>query len=93
MIFEYLTGVSFRNGVNTLVEAFTTMQSDLQKEQRAIRVQWATREVQLGKALAAISGIYGELHGIAGQSLQEIASLELSALEKSNVPDLDNEVL
>ena len=92
MIYEYLNGVGFRNRVNVLVEAFATVQSDLQKEQRAIRVQWEKRGRQWEKALIAITGIYGDLHSLAGQSLQEIEGLKRSAHEESIVPIRDDEV-
>ena len=51
-----------------------------QKERKAIMKQWAKREEQIESVMGATVGIYGDLHGIAGKSLQEIEGLELSAL-------------
>ncbi len=42
--------------------------------------QWAKREQQIEGVMGATVGLYGDLQGIAGKSLQEIESLELRAL-------------
>lgn len=44
MIYQYLTGPRFRQRVEAIVEAFSTMQEDLDKERKAIMKQWAKRE-------------------------------------------------
>lgn len=85
MIYQYLTGPRFRQRVEAIVEAFSTMQEDLDKERKAIMKQWAKRQEQIERVMGATVGMYGDLQGIAGKSLQEIDGLELTALEnKSN---------
>ena len=81
MIYQYLTGPRFRLRVEAIVEAFSTMQEDLDKEKRAIMKQWAKREEQIERVMGATVGMYGDLQGIAGKSLQEIDGLEFQALE------------
>ncbi|OGT88753.1 MAG: hypothetical protein A2514_15060 [Gammaproteobacteria bacterium RIFOXYD12_FULL_61_37] len=80
MIYQYLTGPRFRHRVEAIVEAFSTMQEDLDKERKAIMKQWAKREQQIERVMGATVGMYGDLQGIAGKSLQEIEGLELPAL-------------
>lgn len=80
MIYQYLTGPRFRQRVEAIVEAFSTMQEDLDKERKAIMKQWAKREEQIERVMGATVGMYGDLQGIAGKSLQEIDGLELQAL-------------
>ncbi|MBK7356164.1 DUF2130 domain-containing protein [Propionivibrio sp.] len=80
MIYQYLTGPRFRHRVEAIVEAFSTMQEDLDKERKAIMKQWAKREEQIERVMGATVGMYGDLQGIAGKSLQEIEGLELPAL-------------
>jgi len=80
MVYQYLTGPRFRQRVEAIVEAFTTMHEDLDKERKAIMKQWAKREEQIERVMGATVGLYGDLQGIAGKSLQEIESLELRAL-------------
>lgn len=80
MVYQYLTGPRFRHRVEAIVEAFSSMQQDLDKERKAIMRQWAKREEQIDRVMGATVGMYGDLQGIAGKSLQEIEGLELQAL-------------
>lgn len=81
IVYQYLTGPRFRQRVEAIVEAFSTMQEDLDKERKVIMKQWAKREEQIERVMTATVGMYGDLQGIAGKSLQEIEGLELTALE------------
>ncbi|MDP2818133.1 MAG: DUF2130 domain-containing protein [Polaromonas sp.] len=81
MVYQYLTGPRFRQRVEAIVEAFSSMQDDLDKERKVIMKQWAKRQGQIDSVMNSTVGMYGDLQGIAGQSLQEIEGLELSALE------------
>jgi hypothetical protein len=81
MVYQYLTGPRFRQRVEAIVEAFSTMQEDLDKERKVIMKQWAKREEQIVRVMTATVGMYGDLQGIAGKSLQEIEGLEFPVLE------------
>ena len=90
MVYQYLTGPRFRHRVEAIVEAFSSMQEDLDKEKKAIIKQWAKREEQIDRVMQATAGMYGDLQGIAGKTIQEIEGLELPAL---GAPDAEtNEV-
>ncbi|MBR2535039.1 MAG: DUF2130 domain-containing protein [Hyphomicrobium sp.] len=80
LVYDYLTGPRFRQRVEAIVEKFDEMQSDLDKERKAMTKLWAKRQVQIEGVLAATAGMYGDLQGIAGKALKEIGALELSAL-------------
>src|SRR5215472_4610412 len=86
MIYQYLTGPRFRHRVEAIVEAFSSMQEDLDKEKKAIVKQWAKREEQIDRVMQATAGMYGDLQGIAGKTIQEIKGLELKAL---NAPAIE----
>lgn len=90
MIYKYLTGPRFRQRLEAIVEAFSSMQEDLDKEKRAITKQWAKREEQIERVMQATVGMYGDLQGIAGKSLKEIEGLEMKALEAP--PSVANEM-
>lgn len=83
MIYGYLTGPRFRQRVEAIVEAFSAMQDDLDKEKKAITKQWAKREEQIERVMQATVGMYGDLQGIAGKTLREIEGLEMKVLESS----------
>ena len=88
MVYQYLTGPRFRQRIQAIVEAFSSMREDLDKEKKAIMKQWAKREEQTERVLQATVGMYGDLQGIAGKTLQEIEGLEMKALE---APDSSGE--
>lgn len=76
MVYQYLTGSKFRLRVQAIVEAFSNMADDLTKEKKATLRQWAKRDEQINRVMEATVGMYGELQGIAGKTLQEIDGLE-----------------
>lgn len=80
LLYSYLTGPRFRLRVGAIVEAFSNMKEDLDREKKAITKQWAKRDEQIERVMQATVGMYGDMQGIAGKSLQEIEGLELSAL-------------
>ncbi len=84
MVYQYLTGPRFRHRVEAIVEAFSSMQNDLDKERKVIMKQWAKREEQIERVMRATVGMYGDLQGIAGKSLQEIEGIGLLALESDS---------
>ena len=81
MVYQYLTGPRFKQRVEAIVEAFSSMQDDLDKERKVITRQWAKRQQQIERVMDATVGMYGDMQGIAGKSLQEIEGLELAALD------------
>jgi len=81
LVYQYLTGPRFRQRVQAIVEAFSSMQEDLDKEKKVIMKQWAKRDEQIERVMQATVGMYGDLQGIAGKTLQEIEGLDLKALE------------
>jgi hypothetical protein len=73
--------------VEAIVEAFTSMQDDLAAEKKALHKQWAKRETQLERLMNSTVGMYGDLQGIAGRSLEEIDGLSVLALEGPTTDD------
>jgi hypothetical protein len=84
MVYQYLTGPRFRTRIEAIVEKFTDMQDDLDKERKAMTRLWAKREEQIHGVLEATAGMYGDLQGIAGKGLHEIEGLELVMLPASD---------
>jgi hypothetical protein len=80
MVYEYLTGPRFRAHVEAIVEKFTEMEQDLAKERKTMTRLWAKREEQIRGVIESTAGMYGDLQGIAGKSLNEIEGLQVSML-------------
>jgi hypothetical protein len=69
LVYQYLTGLRFRHRVSAIVEKFSDMQQDLDRERRNTMRLWAKREEQIRGVIEATAGMYGDLQGIAGRSL------------------------
>jgi hypothetical protein len=80
MVYGYLTGPRFRHRIQAIVEAFSSMREDLDRERKAITKQWSKREEQIDRVMQATVGMYGDLQGIAGKTLQEIEGIEFQGL-------------
>jgi hypothetical protein len=76
VIFHYLTGIEFRQRIEAIVETFSEMKSELDKERRMYERSYAKREKQLQVVLLNTSGMYGDLQGLIGTSMQTIPALE-----------------
>ena len=83
-VYAYLTGPQFKQRVECIAEKFTELRKDLDSERKWMNKQWAKRDRELTAVLEATSGMYGDLQGIAGQSLKEIHALQGPTL----VPEL-----
>jgi len=46
--------------------------------------QWAKREEQIDRVMQGTIGMYGDLQGIAGKTLQEIEGLEMKVLSEGD---------
>ncbi len=75
VLYTYLTGVEFRQRVETIVEAFSKMSEGLRKEKMAYEKIWAEREKQINYVVNNTVGMYGDLSGLV--SLPPIKNLEL----------------
>jgi hypothetical protein len=77
IIQRYLASTEFRQRIEAMVEAFQTMQRDLESEKRSTERHWAQRQMHLQMVIENVSGMYGELRAIAGPTLARIRRLEL----------------
>ena len=77
MLYDFLTSNEFRLQIETIVEGFSQMQTDLITEKRAMTKIWSKREKQIEKVISNTVGMYGSIKGIAGNAIQSIQLLEL----------------
>lgn len=82
LLYNYLAGNEFRQRVEAIAEAFASMRQDLDRERTSMEKSWAKREKQIGKALLNVAGLYGDVQGIVGASLPDLAQLEIADNEE-----------
>ena len=85
VLYRYLSGSEFRQRVEAIVETFIEMQAELQEERRIAERRWAKREKQIHRVVANTSGMYGDLQGLIGTSLQAIPALLAGAAEDETI--------
>jgi hypothetical protein len=77
VLYGYLTSTEFSMQIEAIVEGFTTMQNDLDKEKRAMTKIWKQRNKQIEKVLDNTVGMYGSIKGIGGNAIGTVKALEL----------------
>jgi len=75
-VYDYVNSVEFAHRVESIVEAFNTLNEDLEKEKRWFAQKWSRQEKEIRKIVDNTHGMYGELQGVTGRSLPEIKALE-----------------
>ena len=79
ILYQYLTGTEFKHRIEAIVESFTNLQQDIEKEKRYFNIKWARQEKEVRKIVDNTHGMYGDLQAVTGRALQQIKSLELPA--------------
>ena len=85
VLYNYLSGVEFRSRVEALIESFTSLQDEIEREKRWFSTKWARQEKHLRLVIDATYGMHGDLQGIMGTSLPEIKQLKQSDEGKSEI--------
>ena len=75
LIYQYLTGPRFRQRIEAIVEKFSNMQTDIERERKTMMRLRAKREGQIRGVIESTVGMYGDLQGVAGKALEEIDGL------------------
>jgi hypothetical protein len=77
VLYTYLTSEEFRHRVEAIVDGFSEMKTEMDKEKRAMERIWKEREKQLEKVIHNTIDMYGSIKGIAGNAVGTIKALEL----------------
>jgi hypothetical protein len=77
LLYNYLTGNEFAMQLSAIVNGFSVMQDELEKEKRSLMASWKRRQKLIDGVLANTTEMYGSLQGIAGNAIGHIKALEL----------------
>lgn len=76
-LYQYLISPEFKGKIESIINAFTTLKSELDREKRAMVSIWARREKEIDRVINSTSSLYGDLQGATGEALPKIEKLEL----------------
>ena len=77
VLYNYLISSEFKAKIENIVEAFSTMKDDLDREKRAMEKMWSAREKQLSRVIDNTARLYGDMQGLIGSQLGTVEYLEL----------------
>lgn len=75
-LYQYFSGIEFKNRVEAIVESFTTLQIEIEREKRWYASKWARQEKEIRRVIDQTHRMYGELQGIIGQEMPELKGLD-----------------
>ncbi len=81
VLYNYLISPEFKAKIENIVEAFSSMKDDLDREKRAMEKMWSAREKQLGRVIDNTARLYGDMQGLIGSKLGTVEYLELGGGE------------
>ena len=74
-IHQFLCGPEFRITVEEILESFSKLKADLEKEKIQITGYWKSREILLERVVSSTSGMYHTVRAILGSKIPEIKLL------------------
>lgn len=86
ILYRYLSGTEFKHRVEAIVESFTNMQEEIEKEKRYFSNKWARDEKNIRQVIDNTYGMHGDLKGIIGSILPQIKGLEVMELADGHLP-------
>lgn len=76
VLYQFLIGPEFRHRIESIVENYSTLQDEIEKEKRSAQLRWSKQEKSIRAVIDNTIGIYGDLQGITGGAMSEIKQLE-----------------
>src|SRR5262249_8664849 len=72
ILYQYLTSVEFQHRIQAIVEGFSYLWADVEREKRWFATKWARQEKEIRKIIDSTQGMYGDLQAVTGRSLAAI---------------------
>lgn len=73
-IYQYITGTEFIYRIESIVESFTRLQNDIEREKRWFSTKWANQEKEIRKVIDNTHGMYGDFQTLTGRNLKQLKS-------------------
>lgn len=76
ILWNYLTGIEFKQRMEAIYEAYNQQQEEIEKEKRWYAQKWAREEKNIRQVLDNILGMSGDLQSIVGKALPDITGID-----------------
>lgn len=81
VLYSYISGVEFKHRIEAIIDAFSNIQADIEKEKRYFSAKWAKDEKNIRQVIDNTFGMHGDFRGIMGNTVPTIKGLETLQLE------------
>ena len=81
ILYNYLSGNEFGMQMSAIVDGFTHMQTELEKQKKSNMASWKRQQKHIDSVLINTTEMYGSIKGIAGNAISNVKALELDYLE------------
>jgi hypothetical protein len=76
ILYNYLISEEFKQQMEAVVNGYTNLKGEIDKEKRSMKSIWKRREKQLELIIDGAIGMHGSIKAIAGNSIAQIDGLE-----------------
>ncbi len=77
ILYSFVSSEEFKQQVGAIIDGFSKMKEELDKEKRAMHSIWKRREKQIDSVIQNTIDMHASIKGIAGDSILSIETLEL----------------
>lgn len=77
VLYSYFSGVEFKQRIEAVLESYSSIQEDLEREKRWFSAKWAKEEKNIRKVFDNMTGMYGDLQSMLGKALPEVKGLDM----------------
>ena len=79
VLYQYLVGPEFKHRVSAIVESYTFLQNEIEREKRWYNQKWAKQEKAIRGVIDNTLAMHGDLQGMTNSALPDLAMLELES--------------
>lgn len=76
ILYNYIYSIEFRHRIQAILETYTILQEDLEKEKRMFTAKWAKQEKNLRRVIDTTLGMSGDLESITGKEILEETQIQ-----------------
>ncbi|MEI6690200.1 MAG: DUF2130 domain-containing protein [bacterium] len=85
ILWAYITSHDFQARIEAMMENYNAMQTEIEREKRWFLTKWARQDKQLRTLIDHTNGVYGDLQGVVGKSLPDIAIQEIGLIPNTTL--------
>jgi len=91
LLYAFLISDEFHHQIDGIVEGFSSLKTELDREKRAMQRIWKEREKQIEKVISNTIDMHTSIRSIAGNAIAPVQSLELHITTSESELEIDQD--